>query len=178
MKHISIYGVSGVGKTTVIEKYKSKFDGVLIGSESKGINEFFGGNFNDFLALNEEDRQNVREKALSTYFSKLSTTDGVLIIDAHYSFWVDGALKRVIPPISEKFYTHFIYINPGIKEILRRQKIKWGKCKFSEEQVNKWIEYETNGLEKLCHMKRRAFYQLTTIDLDETISELNKIVTN
>lgn len=176
MKRIGIYGISGVGKTTVVAALKSKFQEIRVGGESEGIKAYFNNKFDDFLALDEVGRQNAREQALAAYFSPLTNLEVSVVIDAHYSFWVNGSLKEVIPDSSKEIYSHFIYLNPGVKEILKRHKTKWGEERFTASQIEEWLEFETSGLIELCLSSSRSFIEVNAISLDDAVSELGQVI--
>jgi hypothetical protein len=177
MIRMGVYGISGVGKTTLTTTCAQNIEGVIRGGESEGISDYFHGNFADFLILSEDRRQEARELSLQKYFSHFIKLSCDILVDAHYSFWVDGVLRRVVPDAAISFYSHIVFYNPSMKDICDRHDKKWGTQKYSNEALSAWTLFERDGLRKLAQERDKSFDEIVDAELDQAVDAIRRIIT-
>ena len=86
---IGIYGVSGCGKTTVVQQLEKElgtenfayFDG------SAEIEKCLEGGLEKFKSLSEEERYGIREAAITSIRQHCANEEKVGIVSGHMLFW-------------------------------------------------------------------------------------------
>ncbi len=175
--NIGIYGISGIGKTTLIKQLFQETSLFQCFEGSKIIEDIIKDDIGKFKSLGNNLKYKIREEVISK-IKKDAIPNKHIVVDGHYSFIKDdNRFEIAITKEDLKFYTHIFYLD--IKdEIIKEQQIsdKSKKRDFSIEQIRKWKEFEKIELQKLCRNYNIDFHILTTNNLNKNIDNILEVI--
>lgn len=162
---IGLYGVSGCGKTRLLQQLKqhlgdkefSYYDGsdVLFGQVSGGRE--------GFRALSESAKSTARTKAIELIGQECAATGRTGIVAGHLLLWDSGATRSVWTEGDQHTYTHILYLDVLAKQALKQllnDKTRPDREVMHVDDLCKWQEYEKTALGGLCYEHGILFAKL------------------
>ena len=170
---IGIYGISGVGKTTLIKAISKKIYNSQFFEGSKIIENLI--NLEDFKKLPSHKKYKYREKVIEFISNRLEKR--YIFVDGHYSFIKGNRFEKVITKKDINFYNHIFYIDIKSSLIKRRQlKDKTKKRNFSITDIHKWKKFEKFELRKICKKHNIKFHIINHHNIDKNIEIIYEII--
>ncbi|KAL8688689.1 MAG: hypothetical protein Q9218_005461 [Villophora microphyllina] len=157
---VGLYGLSGCGKTTMLEQLK-----LFLGEEhftfyegSAFIGKLMPNGLEAFKQLPGEEKTLWREHAIKMIQMECVQNGKVGVVTGHFTFWSEDQQEATSPVWTKEesnAYTHVIYLDiPPIDIYQRRQKdnIKGTRTRedVSVEQLQDWQLAEKSKLFQLC----------------------------
>ncbi|OQV08697.1 hypothetical protein CLAIMM_12925 [Cladophialophora immunda] len=121
---VGIYGISGSGKTFVLDALKHVYDGDYILVEgSEVISRLVDGGLQGFQRLDEHRKKSVRELAIRTILADCLNDGKIAVVSGHFMFWSDEqeAMTSVWTQQDLETFTHIVYLNPPPETIQDRR---------------------------------------------------------
>jgi ABC-type phosphonate transport system ATPase subunit len=119
---VGIYGVSGSGKTYLL-KYLEKNLGIhqfQYYDGSSQIEKVAVGGLSAFREMNEIQRREVREKAITTIRKECEASGRIGIVAGHLMFWdhqKDTPGDSIWTNADSRAYTHILYLSVPAKRV-------------------------------------------------------------
>lgn len=185
MKKIFIWGVHGVGKSTVIKD--------IIKEDSKIWYYSFGENVRniwihtgilkspaDLVTLQYEQRMYLMGKAKEMFIQLISSEIyDMLLIDNHFSVYQDNKLVQAIDDDEAIYYDKFVLIEVP-SNILRERILQDNKQRIKEAfQVSKIEDHLKYERSVAINLKQRLwldFYMVQNIILSDTIQKIKEFI--
>lgn len=163
---IGVYGVSGVGKTSllnVLEKYGQSLQ-VIDGS--KVIGEVVEGGLQSFKASDQTEKREARRKAVARLQELHVESRKHTVIAGHFCFFGDNGYDIAWTDADAAFYDVIFLLHKSPEKILVQSQGDFTRCRnYSVEQLSEWQDFEYQGLKKACRLSGTRFYPLDG-DLD------------
>lgn len=153
LKRIGLYGVKGVGKTTISKEVNRLASNALVWLEgSRLVLEAAKVPLTEFKRLPEEKKHLFREQAIEKAIEVQLIENKHILIDGHLVFPKgEDEFENVMTDKDNLFYTDFVYLKFPPKVILQRQKDDLIKKRiYPLKTIKNWIEFEISELEKVC----------------------------
>jgi len=118
---IGLYGVSGCGKSYLLNRLKWNFaeDANFVFKDgSEIINEAVSGGFASFQRMGTNEKHLAREQAIRS----VSKGSGVTVVTGHLLFWEDEEDEegdRVDTDADWDVYTHIIYLDIPAEQVVK-----------------------------------------------------------
>ncbi|RMY60156.1 hypothetical protein D0863_11684 [Hortaea werneckii] len=167
---IGIYGLPAFGKThllnelrKVLDQYHYKFyDG------SEVIERITGGGLAAFKQLDDEQKAEKRTTAINTIKEECRKVKKTGIVAGHFMLLSeDHDPVRIDTPADWETYTHIIYLNTPVKEIVDRTQKDSGRPDRNQlpmAALEHWQNEEKTLLRKICYENRILFALANTAD--------------
>lgn len=180
LKRIGLYGISGVGKTTVLKEVSTRTDHIIWLEGAKLIMEAACLSLDEFKRLSVNDKYKFREKAIDIAFARQVSDQKSVIIDGHLAFATNESLfENIMTEKDKTFYTQFIYLEVDPLVVLQRQQNDLNKKRiYSLETIANWIEFEKQELEQACIENNIALHILKNESLDNSVDFILKAIHN
>jgi adenylate kinase len=151
-KRIGFYGVSGVGKTTILKEISQLTSNTVWLEGAKLVLDAAKLSLEDFKKVSETEKYHFREVAINQAFEVQKEQDKHIIIDGHLAFAKgENQFENVMTENDMRFYTDFIYLKLAPETILERQlKDSAKKRDYSVKTISNWIDFELTELEIVC----------------------------
>lgn len=168
-KIIGIYGVSGCGKTTLINELKTQLGHqhylYYDGSELMLSVMWPGATIVDFQQLPEPEKVKVCEQAMLQIQQDCRGAKKAAVVAGHLILRDEaGELHEVCTKTDLKSYTHIVYLEVPADEILKRRNEDENKERppITALEINVWQRWENLRLQKLCFENKILFYNFNT----------------
>lgn len=172
---IGLYGVSRAGKSYLIDQVLKHIDIKTVhGSEL--LSKISGTSIDKFKKLPLSDKDRYRRMFINELEKEYSSEN--LIIDGHYSFIKDNGYEIAFTEDDLSFYDVFIYLDTPANVIIDRLNSSNGFKKnttLTEDDINKWKEFEINNLKNECRKQDKDLLILSD-NLDENINWIKDIL--
>ncbi|KAJ9612865.1 hypothetical protein H2200_002806 [Cladophialophora chaetospira] len=159
-KVIGIYGVSGCGKTFLLNSLKSneqlRDKPFSFNEGSEVITQFSAGLLSDVLAKGEDGKAQLREAAIRVVAEQSAAGERCAIVTGHYIIWEEGE-EDVPPPVwtdaDAEIYTHIIYLDVRGGDLIKRRNEDSSKKRpaMTDDQLENWQDAEKAQLRKVCY---------------------------
>ncbi|KAH6640053.1 uracil phosphoribosyltransferase-domain-containing protein [Truncatella angustata] len=151
---IGLYGVSGSGKTHLLNQLSSAIIGELV-----------PGGLDSFKKADVQEQLYWRELAIRTISDKCSTSGSVGIVAGHFMFWSGDetmAPEHVCTEADLNTYTHILYLEVPADVVAKRRRADEHRCRpeISPENLQRWQDAEIDGLRYVCHNRGILFHVL------------------
>ncbi|KFY69702.1 hypothetical protein V496_00007 [Pseudogymnoascus sp. VKM F-4515 (FW-2607)] len=167
---IGLYGVPGAGKSHYLSKLRVHAQSELSSSfkffeGSSVISSLIPGGLPAFKELPEDQKTELREKAIRSIKNECTIGKTAGIVAGHATFWdeKDNAEIIVITPKDLEIYSHILYLGTDPKVIQQYRLSDWERDRdiLSIEHLDKWQRMEENMLRTLCHVHGIHFYEIS-----------------
>jgi adenylate kinase len=160
LKRIGLYGVSGVGKTTILNELIQLSSNILWLEGSSLVLDAANLTLEKFKDLPETQKYRFREMAISNAIEIQKSKNQHVIIDGHLAFARgENEFENVMTEMDKMFYTDFVYLKLSPITILERQeKDLLRNRSYSLETITNWQKFELSELEKVCEEKNIGLY--------------------
>ncbi|OJD37418.1 uracil phosphoribosyltransferase [Diplodia corticola] len=155
-KVVGIYGISGSGKTYMLNQLKLSLGAELFlffeGSEM--ISTLVPGGLEAFKKSADQRKAEWRQLAIDT-IGKVCTASGKSgIVTGHLMFWPDEEEEghMVYTPNDLATFTHILYLDVPVSIVQQRHREDTGRTRpaMTERHLAKWQQAEKNQLSQLC----------------------------
>lgn len=152
LKRIGLYGISGVGKTTLLKEITGRTDQIVWFEGAKLVLEAAGLSLDSFKKLSEKEKYVFREKAIDIAFARQLQVQKSIIIDGHLAFATgECQYENIMTENDKSFYTQFIYLELDPEIVMQRQQNDLTKKRvYSRDTIANWIAFEKQELEMVC----------------------------
>ncbi|KAM0207634.1 hypothetical protein ACHAQI_007429 [Fusarium lateritium] len=154
---IGIYGISGSGKSFILDVLKQDLDPAefIFFEGSEVIASLVPGGLTAFHALDEEEKSHSRTEAINFIKYKSYVSGKTAVVTGHLMFWseTDNAPKAVYTAEDLDTFTHIIYLHIPIEIISRRvagDDERRVRTVVATEHLRQWQEAESFSLRHLC----------------------------
>lgn len=154
---IGIYGVSGSGKTFLLNLLKSRLKKrhFIFFEGSDLIASTIPGGLEHFQTLGEEEKAHWRRLAIKNAAHEGAADEKTVVIAGHYMFWKEGEDfgTPVMTQDDLQTYTYILYLEvPATTIVERRQHdIQRNRPQESISHLKRWQETEKTELRRLCY---------------------------
>ena len=153
---VGIFGVSGSGKTFVLDALKHAHGTDYILAEgSEVISRLVDGGLQAFQAFDEAHKKSVRELAIQTVLADCLNDRKIGVVSGHFMFWSNeqDAGTSVWTQQDLETYTHIIYLNTPPETIHHRCLHDTAKRRpeLSIDQLRRWQNEEERQLRSICY---------------------------
>ncbi|KAI6860637.1 hypothetical protein D0864_06095 [Hortaea werneckii] len=167
---IGIYGLPASGKThllnelrKVLDKYHFKFyDG------SEVIERITDGGLAAFKQMSNAQKAITRTKAIKTIKAECTNERKTGVVAGHFMLMSeDGVSEKIDTPADWETYTHIIYLNTPVENIMDRTKKDSGRPdrkQLPKADLQQWQDSEKTRLRKICYENRILFAVDDTAD--------------
>lgn len=167
LKRIGLYGISGVGKTTLLQAIDLEQVQTIWLEGSRLVLESANLDLSEFKQLPESEKIYHRECAIARAFDIQQEAQKHIVIDGHLAFAKGPKeFENVMTQADRRFYTDFIYIELPPSIVFERQQGDAQRVRsFSVETLAAWIENEKQALIKACLETGANIHFLTDVTL-------------
>ena len=172
---VGVYGVSGCGKTNLLEKLKqmlpkSEFafhDGSTI------IDSVVPGGLKSFQAITKQQQNDWRRIAIQSIGEECAKSTKTGVVAGHYMFWpeVKESPEVVWTAGDGNTFTHILYLEVDAKDIAQRRSNDTQRKRedISTDHLRKWQQAEKGLLQEACCAQGILF---SVISSDQDVSLL------
>lgn len=177
-KRIGLYGISGIGKTTILKEVNGLSEEVVWLEGSKLILETSNLSLAEFKKKSEETKYILRERAIDKAAEIQTKRKKHIIIDGHLAFAKpDNTFENVMTLKDGLFYTHFIYLKLAPEVIKYRQENDTVKKRsYTLHTIEKWIEYEERELILAAQKNNINISFLNSEKVNDCVSYLLEVI--
>lgn len=165
---IGLYGVSGCGKTTLLQELKKKLgeENFAYYEGSEVIAQVTPGGLESFKSLHKDEQPRYRKRAINTIKEQCMTTGKTGVVTGHFSFCAEGPLERdwndkpdefkagepVLTPNDWETYSHVIYLwlpAEVIAERIQNDTVRQREV-LAFDTLRRWQQHEIDQLRSSC----------------------------
>ncbi|KAI0846485.1 uracil phosphoribosyltransferase-domain-containing protein [Daldinia vernicosa] len=164
---IGIYGVSGCGKSYLLNQLKRELspETFKFYEGSEVINSLVPGGLSAFKKFKESEKEAYRQLSINYISQSCSSTGHAGVVAGHFMFWEEGEETGRIACTQNdlKVYTHIVYLNINPQTIFRRRVDDTERARplVSAEHLHKWQEAEKIQLRQLCYENGILFLSIS-----------------
>ncbi|KAL8773656.1 MAG: hypothetical protein Q9209_001422 [Squamulea sp. 1 TL-2023] len=153
---VGIYGVSGCGKTFLLNQLKETLDkdkfAFYDGSEK--IATMVPGGLENFQRMDKQAQMMWRQRAIDHIHEECRGTETVGIVAGHFMLWSEEE-ERALPVYTQNdlnVYTHVLYLDIPANVVAQRRREDNGKARpnVTDTQLHGWLQEEKTELRSLC----------------------------
>jgi len=178
LRRIGLYGVRGVGKSTLIEEVVRiapefhPMDGTTYVTRAAGMP------LADFKKLDANQKKRVRRQAIDIAFDDQIQIGKDFLVAGHLAF--PDSSGEIVPVLTGKdldFYTEYIYLDLPSKTIFDRQRSDHIKRReYPLSLIESWKKYEVDLLRSICSQLSIGLSFIRSVDLEDSVQELLRII--
>ena len=158
---IGIYGVSGVGKSTLIQSLEKYNQCLQVVDGSQVIDDTVAGGLQAFKAKDLAGKTADRLKAVACLQGIHSASQKHTVIAGHYSFATEAGYDVAWTEADANFYDVIFLLHKSPERVwAQNQSDQSRKRDYSIRQLQQWQEYERQGLEEVCEQRNISLYPL------------------
>ncbi|WP_430409282.1 ATP-binding protein [Kordia sp.] len=171
LKRIGLYGISGTGKTTLLQELKKQCLDTICLEGSSLLLETANISLPEFKKLSDTQKYKLRENAMIAAHAIQETTQKHIIIDGHLVFAKStNEFENVMTAKDAAFYTHYLYLKLPIAIIYERlQNDTTRKRNYTKEALENWMNYEWNALQIFCTTQNLPLNIIETTNKQTTV---------
>ena len=160
---IGIFGVSGAGKSYLLDSIRSRED--MVKQEGSAL----------LFELDPEFAQSRQEDLRKHSIHQLTDEKKAVVLVGHYSFIKDNAYSIVHSPSDSEFFTHIIYLDFDVEIIHERRQNDPNRVRDPIEPLvlAHWIQQEKQGLTEVCRENGIVFI---CINESHTIAHVDQLL--
>lgn len=159
---IGLYGVSGIGKSYLLDKLNQYVNSVVTLDGSTAIDQVCEGGLSAFKKMQLEDKYNMRCASIAQLNRQFFADNRHMIVSGHYSFLTSTGYEIAWTEADTKFYDLIIILKCSSEKHFQRCNLDHSRNRnFSQEQLDDWREFEHNGLQAICAASAIPFYSLS-----------------
>nr|OQO28351.1 hypothetical protein B0A51_04070 [Rachicladosporium sp. CCFEE 5018] len=181
-KIIGLYGLPGIGKTTLLNLLKEwlPHDAFAFYEGSEMVANAAGGSLDTFRNADGNTNNLFRAQAIANIAGECTASGKTGIVTGHYSFLNAGAESPgvVFSAAETRHYTHIIYLSASGEEIEQRCRDDTrARVPLTAAEINRWAAKEVKELEPICYRNRillsvLRIEQMSPIKVAEVIASL------
>ena len=166
---IGIYGISGCGKSYLINQLKTQLSGddYVFFEGAEVIADLVKGGLPAFKNLGEAEQQQYRELAINKIRDICRGSGKTGVVAGHYLFPSPSTNSFNIVGTEKDFevYTHILYFHPEPQRIANRRKndTKRQRPLLTTQELERWQSEELRLLRNKCYEKKVLFMTLYDI---------------
>ncbi|EXJ56391.1 hypothetical protein A1O7_06734 [Cladophialophora yegresii CBS 114405] len=175
---VGLYGISGSGKTFVLEALKRALgtDHILV-EGSEVISKLVDGGLQGFHGLEENQKEAVRQLALQTIQADCLNDRKVGVVAGHFMLWLgaEGVGSSVWTQQDASTYTHIIYLSPPAETIHHRRCHDAAKPRpeVTIDKLRQWQSEEERQLRMTCY---RSGIIYTSVREDSPLAQVTSLL--
>jgi uracil phosphoribosyltransferase/phosphoserine phosphatase/adenylylsulfate kinase-like enzyme len=160
---IGLYGISGSGKTYLLEQLKDKLpqEGFAFYDGSGMIAKTIPGGLEEFQRLDEREKIHWRQVAIDRIAHESAASGKAAIVAGHFMFWPEReeAGTPVYTQNDLDTFTHIVYLDVPAELIEQRRLGDTERCRPSTSitHLHRWKEEEKEQLRRLCRQHNILF---------------------
>lgn len=153
---VGLYGVSGCGKTFLLDQLKSQLDGkdFAFYDGSVMIDSYTPGGLQAFLKMKEPEQMMCRQRAIDKIGEKCVDSGQVAVVAGHSMLWSEtkGEALPVYTPNDMEIYSHILYLDVPEEVVAQRRSDDTAKARpaLSTDQLREWQQMEKAHIRGLC----------------------------
>ncbi|RAO68127.1 uncharacterized protein BHQ10_004139 [Talaromyces amestolkiae] len=177
---IGLYGISGCGKTFLLNQLRTKFRDdetpITVYDGSQVIDTVVPGGMKTFLAAEDPEQQQWRRCAIESIKEKARLSGGMAVVAGHFLLW-DPRTQTGNAVYTENdldIYTHILYLNVSTDVIYQRRRDDREKARppWSREDLERWQEAEKAELRRVCPRRDILYMQLGDKVMADRVHEI------
>ncbi|WMX17170.1 ATP-binding protein [Aureispira sp. CCB-E] len=178
LRRIGLYGVKGVGKTTILKEVNKLTSNAVWLEGAKLVLDAAKLPLTEFKKLPKDKKHLFREQAIEKAIEVQSKMNKHILIDGHLVFPKgEDEFENVMTDKDNLFYTDFVYLVFPPKVILQRQKDDLIKKRiYSLKTIKNWIEFEMSELEKVCELYKINLHILSAKSNSDCINFILNLI--
>ena len=175
---IGVYGISGVGKSTLVRALGKYANAIACVDGSAIIDETCTGGLAGFKQMDTVGKYRAREKAVRCIQKRFEAQNRHVVVAGHYSFLKDSGFEIAWTKADSAFYDLIIHLDCGTETHRQRCEFDQSRSrKFDDADLMRWRRFERESLEQLCARENRPFATIDSgLPLDEQIKAVLEIV--
>lgn len=159
---IGLYGVSGVGKSYLLDRLNQYANSVLTLDGSAAIDQVCEGGLSTFKKLDAIGKYGIRCKSIAKLNQQFMADGRHMIVSGHYSFLTPAGYEIAWTEADASFYDLIFILQCSSELHFQRCNSDLSKNRnFSRMQLDKWREFEHNELQSICEASAIPFYTLS-----------------
>lgn len=159
---IGLYGVSGVGKSYLLDKLNQYVSSVVTLDGSTAIDQVCEGGLSAFKKMQPEEKYNLRCESIAQLDRQFFADNRHMIVSGHYSFLTSTGYEIAWTEADAEFYDLIIILQCSSEMHFQRCNLDHSRNRnFSQEQLDDWREFEHNELQAICAVSAIPFYSLS-----------------
>ena len=159
---IGLYGVSGVGKSYLLDRLNQYANAVLTLDGSVAIDQVCEGGLSTFKKLNAIEKYEVRCKSIAKLNQQFMADGRHMIVSGHYSFLTPTGYEVAWTEADASFYDLIFILQCSSELHFQRCNTDLSRNRnFSQMQLDEWREFEHNELQAICEASAIPFYSLS-----------------
>lgn len=168
---IGLYGISGVGKTTLLSSFVSS-NAITTIEGSTAIDKVTHGGLDVFKNLSAAEKTILREKAIHYLQEVHRNNKRHTIVGGHYSFPSTEGFNTVWSHADAKFYDIIFYLHKPAHFILNQQVLDKSRIRNNTiEQITNWQFFEISEFSRVCRLEKIPFILLDGTKPDVTLKK-------
>ncbi|KAG8665220.1 hypothetical protein FPOAC2_14133 [Fusarium poae] len=167
---IGLYGISGSGKSFLLEYLRQKLSPAefILFEGSDKIASLIPGGLEAFHKLDAQDKSNLRGQAIDAIRKESLDSGRTAIVTGHLMFWKeqDASGQLVYTSNDLATFTHIIYLNMPVGLISQRclNDEQKHRIVMSHDHLRRWQETEISLLRNLCRENHILFCSIANAD--------------
>ncbi|WP_252180117.1 ATP-binding protein [Endozoicomonas sp. 4G] len=158
---IGIYGVSGVGKTTLTQRLEKYSHSVQVIDGSRVIDAVSEGGLAVFKRKSLQEKAKDRFRAIDYFQSVFVKAEKHLVIAGHYSFLKVDGFEDAWTDADADFYDVIFFLHKSPEAILLQCQSDVSRNRdFTLQQIEQWQVYEWQSLQAVCSANTIDLHQL------------------
>ncbi|PYH28122.1 uracil phosphoribosyltransferase [Aspergillus neoniger CBS 115656] len=155
-KVVGLYGISGVGKSFLLDRLKRELGEELFNYHegSAVIADIVPGGLEAFQSLEGGEKACWRKQAIETIRRTSIETGKIAVVTGHFMFCSEqGALETVLIESDLEVFTHILYLDESANVVWQRrqQDTQNYRVELPVRAIQQWVEAERTSLRQLCY---------------------------
>ncbi|KAF4453917.1 hypothetical protein F53441_3442 [Fusarium austroafricanum] len=173
---IGIYGISGSGKSFILDKLRERLGEVEFSfyEGSAMISSLVPGGLETFHHLSEAEKVYWRVRAINAIKRETAASGKVAVVTGHLTFWFkdDPRPRPVYTPDDIETLTHIVYLNTPPEIIAKRVFVDLQKAQLPLPVVKlaSWQKSEISTLRQLCHQNNILFIAISATSATDDVT--------